>query len=338
MLTLNNNTENYNATRFQIGDVKYIIVPVVMIREGVHSGSFGAVLHVKENLQQSVDSWEQTPVTISHPQVNGEYVSAKSDGVKHVGVVTNTRMIDDKLCADIVLNEETLKAVSPNAYNAIINKSAIDVSVGVYSDIEPTQGEWNGETYIAKTITYTPDHLAILPNEKGACSWDDGCGIRVNKEIIINKGESEMKEKVEQLIANSNGLFTNCDKEWLLTQSEQELDAIINDPAQWSRTKNLNTLKGNLSLNEAMELMPEADKMIVMNAIEAEKQRKQAIIDHIIANTENVWDNETLQNMSESMIEKISKTITVKTPEPTPTPTAYVAPKAPVANSTIEPL
>jgi len=45
------------------------------------------------------------------------------------------------------------------------------------------EGVWNEEEYHSIVRNYRPDHLALLPGAIGACSWEDGCGIRANKDI-----------------------------------------------------------------------------------------------------------------------------------------------------------
>lgn len=347
MIQINNKAESYTVTRFQIENVKYIMVPVVMIREGVHNGSGGALLYNKSELEKSVQSWEQVPVTIGHPQADGNFISANSAGVRHVGRVTNPRMSNDKLMADIVFEESLLQNESATVLAALNEGGILEVSVGVFSGLEETQGVWNGENYTGITKDYKPDHLAILPNEKGACSVDDGCGIRNNsdkKEIvetqisIDNKGEKQMnEEKVNALIANSKGLFTNCDKEWLLTQSEQRISEIMANPNKWKKENTIQSLKGQLTFEEALELVPDAEKVIVTNAIAAEKQRKELAIDAIIANTGNVWAKEDLQSMSTEMVDKIAASIQ-KPVVPMPAPTVHVSTPAPATTTKIEPL
>jgi len=68
----------------------------------------------------------------------------------------------------------------------------IEVSVGVFSDEEVEQGEWNGEQYMAIAKGLRPDHLAILPDMIGACSIEDGCGIRLNSNK--KKGGDDMSD------------------------------------------------------------------------------------------------------------------------------------------------
>lgn len=434
MLQINNKAESYTVTRFQINDVKYIMVPVVMIREGVHNGSGGALLYNKSELEKSVQSWEQVPVTIGHPQADGNFISANSAGVRHVGRVTNPRMSNDKLMADIVFEESLLQNESATVLAALNSAGIIEVSVGVYSGLEEKQGVWNGENYTAITKDYKPDHLAILPHEKGACSIDDGCGIRnniqnmqtekekhkslallkitvnqslterieavsravnaldgkddyhwiedVHNDYVIyrksgmdraifqkqtyemqsdgtakltgtpiqvtktvsynvinnNKGEKQMnEEKVNALIANSKGLFTNCDKEWLLTQSEQRIAEITANPNKWKKENTIQALKGQMTFEEALELVPDAEKAIVTNAIAAEKQRKEIAIDAIIANTGNVWVKEDLQSMSTEMVDKIAASIQKQTATVV-APTVHVSTPAPVSKTEIKPL
>jgi hypothetical protein len=164
----------------------YYVVPVVMMVEGVHNGSAGAVYHSKEELGKSVEYWNNMPVTISHPETDeGSFVSANSEEVLEsygVGFVHHAYMDDEKLKAEIYVDIEFLSAMSPEAYNAIQNGQILEVSVGIFTDDENTKGKWNNEEYIKIARNHRPDHLALLPGETGACSVKDGCGVRVNNE------------------------------------------------------------------------------------------------------------------------------------------------------------
>ena len=55
----------------------HIVVPVIMMVEGVHNGSQGPLLHLAEDLGKFPESWDGIPVTIQHPTVDGGNVSAK---------------------------------------------------------------------------------------------------------------------------------------------------------------------------------------------------------------------------------------------------------------------
>lgn len=172
--------EPYAHQEVTVGGVHYLEVPVVMIREGVHNGSRGAIFHKKETLEAHMDSFNGIPVTISHPRSGGQFVSANTSGVVHVGRVQDVQMVGGKLTAKLRLNSNLLLAQSPETHQAVLHNQPVEVSVGVYSTEDRQPGEWNGEQFESTALDYYADHLALLPGETGACSWNDGCGIRAN--------------------------------------------------------------------------------------------------------------------------------------------------------------
>lgn len=192
-------TENYTIRRETLNGRPQIVVPVAMMVEGVHSGSHGPILHLAEELGRYPESWDGIPTTIGHPQVNGQYVSANNPAVLQdwaVGQIFNTQIDNSTLRAEAWLDEETLSLISEETANRIDNGDVIEVSVGIFSDEERTSGTWNTENYNAIARNYRPNHLALLPDEIGACSIADGCGVRVNK-----KGETKVAKK-EKIVIN----------------------------------------------------------------------------------------------------------------------------------------
>jgi hypothetical protein len=82
----------------------HIVVPVVMMVEGVHSGSLGAIYHSIEELGKYPDTWNGIPVVIYHPKKDDEYVSANSPDIIDavtVGRVYNTAVEGKKLKAEV---------------------------------------------------------------------------------------------------------------------------------------------------------------------------------------------------------------------------------------------
>ncbi len=194
---------NYSLrTEYRDGK-KWLVAPAVMMVEGVHHGSRGPVYHTVEALESSVPLWEGHPVTIYHPQdTEGNYLSGHEEASQRsvVGEVRNAWMDNNKLKAEIWLNEQRLMAVSPQALTHIQQGRPLDVSTGVFTQEEAVAGEWNGEQYESIAVQHQPDHLALLPGERGACSWQDGCGVRVNHEHPNQGGDMPDKEK-EGLLA-----------------------------------------------------------------------------------------------------------------------------------------
>ena len=178
------NTPVYHVRHETYNGSNYLVVPVVMMVEGVHSGSHGPVLHLASELGKIPESWNGMPVTINHPQKDGVYVSANSPEILSswaVGQVFNTRMEGDALKAEAWIEESRIQSISPETLEKINNGEIIEVSVGVFSEEEIADGEHNGEAYIAIARNHRPNHLALLPDATGACSVSDGCGIRTNQ-------------------------------------------------------------------------------------------------------------------------------------------------------------
>lgn len=227
----------YTTRRESLDGAPYMVVPVTMMVEGVHNGSHGPLYHPAEVLGEAVDAWNNMPVTIEHPESGGEFVSANSPGIiaqYRVGMVQGARMDGTALRAEAWLEEEQLREKSPEAHEAIEKGLPIEVSIGVFSDDEETPGEWNGETYNAISRGHVPDHLALLPDAVGACSWNDGCGIRANKEggnndLMKNKEDEKSPELTkEQYLAN---LIANAESGYreVMSTIQSKLDAMDSD-------------------------------------------------------------------------------------------------------------
>lgn len=182
---------NYEIRTETENDKLYTVVPVIMMVEGVHSGSAGPVFHAATELGRNVDAWNGQPVVIHHPtNTSGEFISAHSEGVNRVGVIRNAHMDGVKLRAEAWLEVNKIAVTNPNVISYITDRKPLDVSVGVFTEDENTTGTWNGEAYSKVARNHIPDHLAILPDEQGACSWEDGCGVRVNqKSNAMDKSE-----------------------------------------------------------------------------------------------------------------------------------------------------
>lgn len=232
------NTLSFAAGTYTIREETYqnrthIVVPVVMMREGVHSGSHGPLLHYAEDLGAVVGSWNGIPVTVQHPSEDGNNISANSPEQRElaVGVIFNSHMDGDKLKAEAWLDIENLESISPEALAAIRNGHALDVSVGVFCEEEESEGTWNNESYVAIARNFRPDHLALLPGADGACSWSDGCGIRNNAKGGTNQMEDLLKTLKE---VNQKGFaVTPINFEMGYGESERKaqrlLDAMDND-------------------------------------------------------------------------------------------------------------
>jgi len=180
-----NPTRNYEIRYEMHQRRRHMVVPVVMMTEGVHHGSHGPLLHLADDLAKFPGAWNGIPISVHHPEEDGVSVSANQPEVidsQVVGRVYNTVFDNGKLKAEAWIDEELIKNVSPEAYQYLLLGKPLDVSIGVFTEEEYKSGEWNGEYYEAIAHNHRPDHLALLPGGVGACSWADGCGVRINEE------------------------------------------------------------------------------------------------------------------------------------------------------------
>lgn len=182
-------------------DGKWLEAPCVLITEGVHHGSHGKIFHAAHILAESVQKWQSIPLTLGHPQVDGQFVSITQSpeifNQYSIGEVTSPYWDESKKA---IRAQVRIPANHPMRDRLTKLK---EVSVGVFTEDVNTYGSWFGENYDACSISHQPDHLAILPEgQVGACNFEsDGCGIRVNssyqelQNIITTFKESVMTDE-----------------------------------------------------------------------------------------------------------------------------------------------
>lgn len=159
---------------------QHMIVPMVMITKGVHNGSGGPLYYPEEELAKTPEVWNAKPVVVYHPEINGQGVSACDPDImqaRKIGTIFNTVWDGTKLKAEAYLDPDRVKAIDNRIMEKLEKKEMVELSTGLFTDNIAKEGEWNGKDYVAVATNYRPDHLAILPDQKGACSIEDGAGL-----------------------------------------------------------------------------------------------------------------------------------------------------------------
>lgn len=187
-LTLNKDTKS-PVRRETMEDREYLVVPMVMLGEGVVAGSGGPLLYPEKQLADRPVVWNHKPIVVYHPEIDGQPVSACDPVIinnRKVGLIMNTTWDAEakKLRAEAWLEEHRLKKVDKRILNAINKNEVVELSTGLFTDNEETPGEWNGEKYDAVATNYKPDHLAILFDQVGAYPVKKGGGLlQVNSAV-----------------------------------------------------------------------------------------------------------------------------------------------------------
>ncbi len=169
----------------------FLVAPMIMVVEGVLEGNEGPLYYPASELSKTPAVWNMKPVVVDHPQMNGYGISAcDPDIIKNrgVGLIMNATFETNKLKAEAWIDIDKAAIVDNRIVEAIENKTVMELSTGLFTDNESCEGEFNGTSYKGIARNYRPDHLALLPDTKGACSIEDGAGfLRLN---VSNEGTS----------------------------------------------------------------------------------------------------------------------------------------------------
>ena len=86
--------EHYTVREEQHQGKTHLVVPVIMMREGVHNGSHGQIFHPIDELGHFEGAWNGIPVSIQHPSVDGKHVSANSPDIIDANVDGHLKSFD----------------------------------------------------------------------------------------------------------------------------------------------------------------------------------------------------------------------------------------------------
>lgn len=178
---------------------EFLVFPAIIVKSKVLNGMF---LPQTEITKFGGQIWEGVIVTLDHPEDNDGFpVSANLREISRkyqIGRLYNIEIIDNsKIKADIYINSSRLQGMSNGGeiYDQIKNGVQMEVSTGYWMDMRFESGEFQGEKYFGIQQNIVPDHLAILSENIGACSIDDGCGTMKKN----SKRENEdMNEEMNQ--------------------------------------------------------------------------------------------------------------------------------------------
>lgn len=171
--------------RETMGGRKYLVAPLTLIVPGVLNGSRGPLFYPEDEVAKNFDAWNNVPITVGHPKTEGRHVSARDPEVldkQGIGVVLKAN-VRGRLRAEGWFDAERTRQVDKRIYEALVKNKPIELSTGLFTENEPAPSGANhkGKSYSFIARNYKPDHLAVLPDQVGACSIRDGCGVNVNQ-------------------------------------------------------------------------------------------------------------------------------------------------------------
>ncbi|MBL8817686.1 MAG: hypothetical protein JNL58_16795 [Planctomyces sp.] len=99
-----------------------------------------------------------------------------------IGIVRKPRVTPKgALVAEGWFDIERTERVDQRVRYALQRGDQIELSTGLYMETVSVRNgsQYNGKPYTHIAMSFRPDHLAILPDQLGACSIKDGCGVGV---------------------------------------------------------------------------------------------------------------------------------------------------------------
>jgi len=214
--TISNALTSNQVSRTNWEGRDHLVAPVVLLVEGVHNGSQGPIYYPAHVLEASAQMWNGVPLPVFHPEridprtnqpvsVSGrspEVIQERSVGWLF-NVVYEASPVP-RLKGELYLDVQKANRISPPVLEAVEKGTPLEVSTGLFSIDNTVPGVWNGENYVASVAQMFPDHLALLPGTRGACSWADGCGVRANEGGDMAE---ELNESVKEVMEAKPGLL-----------------------------------------------------------------------------------------------------------------------------------
>lgn len=173
----------------KIGTTEYLVAPVSLIVPGVLNGNRGPLFYSLEETSKDPSAWNHMPIVVYHPEAAGMPLSARDPDVLNkqgIGIVLRSRVANGKLVAEGWFDVARTRQVDSRILDRLEKRDPIELSTGLSLDPIPASpgAAFNGVSYDFIARNYRPDHLAILPDQVGACSIEDGCGVLVN--VLVN--------------------------------------------------------------------------------------------------------------------------------------------------------
>ncbi|PZR36482.1 hypothetical protein [Caulobacter segnis] len=183
-----------------------VIVPSATMPDDVVMNS---ILYPAAEIAKGFKTLERTPAPLGHPNVNGKFISALDPEGLNLGYIgafnMNVRqeqgsdgkkrvLLDKVIDVEIANQSERGKRVLA----AIDKGEPVHTSTGIYCNLEAVSGDV-AHKFVGRDLDF--DHDAILLDEPGAATPDQGVGMMVNaqgqpEEIeVINSALADMAER-----------------------------------------------------------------------------------------------------------------------------------------------
>jgi len=230
-----------------------LIVPSATLPDDV---VMNGVKYPASEIEASFKTLERTPAPLGHPIINGKFVSARDPEGINVGYIgawnENVRREGGRVLLDKVIDVEVAnRSEGGKAVLAAINAGGpVHTSTGLIAKLEAVNGAADHK-HIARSMVF--DHDAILLNEDGAATPDDGVGMLVNasgeeEEIeVINSALSEADRDLDWAV---DSLARALEKRERAPMLERLKSALIDAYHGFGREPSLNNQENDMAVSD----------------------------------------------------------------------------------------
>lgn len=197
-----------------------VIVPSATLPDGVVMND---IMYPGEEIEKAYHTLNRSPAPAGHPTINGKFVSASDPEGINIGWVgawnENVRRENGRVLLDKVIDVERANQTDKGKaiLDAIDAGGPVHTSTGLFLDLEAANGDV-GYSYIARNMAF--DHDAILVDEEGAATPEQGVGMMVN-----SKGAEE-----EIRVVNSTLEDAERDLDWAVDMAARAVERIDRVP------------------------------------------------------------------------------------------------------------
>ncbi|MCX8542075.1 DUF2213 domain-containing protein [Klebsiella variicola] len=275
-------------------------------------------LYPAAEIEKAYNTLERNPMPLGHPKVDGKHVSARdvrAVNEYHVGAwLQNVSHEGGKVTGDMYVNRQYAESSEKgkrliNRLDEMIagtNSEPIHISTGLlYSGIA-ANGESKGKKYNEIATNMMFDHVAVLLDEPGAGTPEEGVGIFVNAEgdeleiEVVNLAEADVPDPQDasfKTFFNQLKAFFSANSDSTQKETDPMKELIVN------------ALKAN---GKEVEGKTDAELMDAYNQMKAEevtaKKKGDEEIDPATGapkNTEQAANNEDMPAWAKALTDQV---------------------------------
>lgn len=230
-----------------------VIVPSATLPDDV---VMNGIKYPAAEIEASFMTLNRSPAPLGHPIINGKFVSARDPEGINVGYIgawnENVRREGGRVLLDKVIDVEVANRSQggKDVLAAIEAGGPVHTSTGLIAKLEAVNGA-SDHKHIARQMTF--DHDAILLNEDGAATPEQGVGMLVNsageaEEIeVINSALSEADRDLDWAV---DSLARALEKRERAPMLERMKSAIIDAFNGLGREPSLNTKEIDMTVTK----------------------------------------------------------------------------------------